>query len=402
MPKKEMASYIRRYLGSPDFMAGGAAKPLFNEVFLFSNAITQGVRSDIDVAFLNPKTRAGYWWKTAWLNFLPKAIMYAALIGLFGEALKKMMEDVSEYDKTNYIIIPLSRENNQTTYWRIPTDETGRLFAGIFWKALRILDGQKPVLQDVSQLLSFMGGQAPQLSPYINSIIATGQFLSGKNPYDSFRGRTVVPDEEFKAGGWYAWKPFLTWQVNQLGAGVFWKGYATMQTSDKKTWVQKVVEAPVMSNILGRWIRVSSYGQREKNKDIITGVAQEESRRRLEERQLLNDAVKEYNSSEKSITRRWEIEHQLVRDVVGEPPYYKERKTKKTNTIKKFRIALIKGEADQNINAVISATSNEQKVTLLREIRNQMADDEYQGLINTLKREKIIGKDVLKELRKSQ
>jgi hypothetical protein len=402
MPPKEMASYIRRYLGSPDFMAGGAAKPLSNEVFLFSNAIAQGERSDIDIAFQNPKTRAGYWWKTAWLNLLPKVIMYAALMGLFGASMKKMMEDVSEYDKSNYTVIPLSRENGQTTHLRIPSDETGRLIGGIFWKALRIMDGQKPVLKDLSELMSFMGGQAPNLSPSIESIIATMQFLSGKNPYDSYRGRSVVGDEEFKAGGWYAWKPFLNWQVNQLGAGVFWKGFATMQTSDKKTWIQKVVEAPVMSNILGRWIRVTNYGQKEKNTDIITGLSQEESRRRLEERQLINDALSEYNSGSKNMVRRMAIEKKLIRDILGKPPYKGTDKAKETNLKKKFKIGIIKGEADQNINSIISATSNDQKVTLLQEMSKQMASDEFSKMVDTLTKEKIISKDVLKEFKKNK
>jgi len=399
MPPKEMASFIRRYVGSPDFLAGGAAKPLSNEVFLFSNAMTQGVRSDIDIA-VNPKTRSGYWWKTAWVSLLPKVLMYAALYGLFGDLLKEMMEDASEYDKANYSIIPLTRENGRTTYLRIPQDETGRVIGGIFWKALRIADGQKPILPDLSDILSYTGGQLPSPSPAIESVFSIAQYLAGQNPYDFFRGRNVLSDEEFKAGGWYAFKPYITWQINQLGGGIFWRGYASMQTLTDKTFLQKMVEAPVMSNILGRWIRVSSAGQREINRDIITGVAKEEARERLENREKINEAVRQYTSGTQNMTRRLEIERQLVKDVVGNPPYTKERKTAKTNTIKKFKIALIKGEADQNINAVISATSNEQKVTLLRQIKTQMDDQEYRNLVQLLKREKIISDNVIKELRK--
>ena len=37
------------------------------------------------------------------------------------------MADISEYDKTNYIIIPIGvDENGKTIYSRVPTDETGR------------------------------------------------------------------------------------------------------------------------------------------------------------------------------------------------------------------------------------------------------------------------------------
>ena len=55
----EQRSVIRRKVGSPDFLAGGTLKPVSNEVFLFSNAITQAWRSDLEVA-TEPTTRAGF------------------------------------------------------------------------------------------------------------------------------------------------------------------------------------------------------------------------------------------------------------------------------------------------------------------------------------------------------
>jgi len=148
MPDQELASFIRTSVGSPDFLRKGAGYGWYNEVFLFSNAIKEGLRADYNVAFKNPRTRGGYWWKTAWTTFLPKVLMYAALLGLFGKKVKDMMEDVSEYDKTNYSIIPFGKKNNQTRYLRIPQDETGRLLGGLFWKALRIKSGNRPINEE--------------------------------------------------------------------------------------------------------------------------------------------------------------------------------------------------------------------------------------------------------------
>jgi len=49
-----------------------------------------------------------------------------------------MMSDASEYDLTNYIILPLGKDSKsgKTIYLRIPTDETSRLLGGVMWKAM--------------------------------------------------------------------------------------------------------------------------------------------------------------------------------------------------------------------------------------------------------------------------
>lgn len=402
MPRQELASFIRTSVGSPDFLRRGAGYGWYNEVFLFSNAIKEGVRADYNIAFKNPQTRSGFWWKTVKLFFLPTLLMYGALQGLFGKETKKMMEDVSEYDKTNYTIIPLGRKNNQTTYIRIPRTETGRLLGGLFWKALRIFDNRKPILKDVTDLLSYTGGQIPSVTPIVDVVTSTAQFLAGKNPYDFFRGRTVIPDDEFEAGGKYALKPFLTWQLNQVGAGIFFKTYTSTQPVEGKGWVQKTIEAPLLSNIIGRWIKISNYGQREKNKAIVAGERQEAAQRRIEERERVNDAVKEYRTGTQNMTQRLRIERELVKDVVGDAPYKDTRKAKKTNLIKKFHLALIKGESDENINALIYAHSNDEKLALLVRIREDMESADFEALLKRLKQEKIISKTVISDLRKTR
>lgn len=401
IPSQELASFIRTSVGSPDFLRRGAGYSWYNEVFLFSNAIKEGIRADYNIAFKNPRTRSGYWWKTAVMNFLPKLLMFAALSGIFGKALKKMMEDASEYDKTNYTIVPMGRDQNgQTIYLRVPQDESGRLLGGILWKTLRIANNNKPILQDISDILSFTGGQVPGLTPTLQSVTAIAQYLGGQNPYDWFRGRYVIPDQEFKAGPKYSLKPFLTWQFNQMGGGIFQRFYTTQQAPTNKTWLQKVIEAPVVSNILGRWIKVSDYGQSEKNWAIIDKTGQQEAAVRIENKQKINDAIKKYKEGSQNLTRRLAIERQLVKDIVGKAPYTKERKTAQTNTIKKFRIALIKGESDEDVNALISATSNEQKVQLLKQIKLTKDPGEYDKMVKLLLKEKIISKNVIKELKK--
>ncbi len=398
LPNKQLGSFIRTSIGSPDFLRRGAGSAWYNEVFLFANAIKEGVRSDLNVAFVNPTTRSGYWWKTAKVTFTPKLLMFGALAGLFGDALRKMFEDISEYDKTNYIIIPIGRKNNQTTYIRMPQDETGRLLGGILWKVLRAGNNEQSIAKDAQDLLSFTGGQVPSLSPTLTTIFGISQFLAGQNPYDFFRGRNVINDLEFEAGGKYAFKPFATWVFNQLGGGTFFKTYITEQTD--KTWYQKTLDLPIVSNILGRWIKVSDQGQKDMNRDILKGSGKASAVKSLEIRNKVDNAIKLYQK-DPSMTNKYEVEKQLITDVLGhESPVGEDERRTKTNTLKKFRLGIVRGQGDPNVNSLIDATSNAEKVELLKEMKKRMSESEFNEIYDLSKKEDVISRDVEKEFNK--
>ena len=85
--------------------------------------------------------------------------------------------------------------------------------------------------------------------------------------------------------------------------------------------------------------------------------------------------------------RRREIEREVVREIVGKPPYKAEEKAKATNTAKKFRFAVLRGEDDPNVNALLSATSNDQKKELLKNIRGRIDEEKFKGLTKMLLKE---------------
>lgn len=398
LPSNELASFIRKAIGSPDFMRRGTAYPIYNELFLFSNAIKEGWRSDLEIA-TKPSTRGGYWVKTAVVNITPKLLMMAALYGLFGDKIKKLFENVSEYDMSNYIVIPLGMdENGKTAYIRVPMDETGRFFSALLYKGLTATVNDQSLGQDLADIFSFTGGQLPTVNPTLTTLGAVKQYLSGQNPYDYFRGRNVIPDAEFEAGGKYAFKPFAMWVVNNLGLGIVFKSVTLVQAEDTKTWLQKTIEAPVLSNIIGRWVKVSDYGQAEKNKQIVKDVKQTQARERLEKNKLIDEAVKQYRDGEPSYQRRAVYERKLINDVFGNPPYDSTTKAQITNTLKKFRILIVKGEADPKVNSLISATTNEEKYALLSEIYDTMDRGEFAKLRDTLLQEKIVSGEVFRKL----
>jgi hypothetical protein len=311
------------------------------------------------------------------------------------------MDKATEYDKTNYTVLPLGvDENNKAVYLRIPQDETGRLLGGLLWKSINI-NKDKDLLKSVADIFSFGAGQFPNLSPAWTGADALITYLSGRNPYDSYRGRTIIPDKEFAAGYKYSFPIMLKWLVKNQGLGIF---YPTNENyyNEKQTDLQKTLNLPFVSNILGRWIKVTDYGKTEQLKEITQQVGKGHAIELIQEKAKIDKAIKDYQSGTQNMTRRMQIEKQLVRDILGKPPYTGTNKTKETNLKKKFKIGIIRGESDQNVNAIISATSNDQKVTLLKEMNAQMESDEFSKMINTLTKEKIISKDVLKEFKKNK
>ena len=360
-------STIRRKIGSPDFLAGGTYKPITNELFLFSNAITQGIRSDFEVA-TSPKTRSGFWWKTAAMNIVPKVLMYGALLGLFGDKARRIMQSASEYDRTQYTIVPLGEDDEGNgTYLRLPQDDSGRFIAGVFWKTLQGIRGDAEAIKSIQQVLDYTGGQFPSVTPLIEALSSTGQFLTGRNPYDFFRGRNVLTDDEFKARDFRTLKKFLGWEFQQLGGGVIWKFYAGEQRPEKQTTGQFILQLPILSNILGRFIKITNYGQVEELRETIGETQRGEARRRLNERDAVNDAVREYQALPEAEQTPGAILG-IARDIADElykDATFKERAERREIIQKKLRLGVVRSGTEPIVDALFSATSNDQKVAAL-------------------------------------
>lgn len=391
-PTKDQASYIRRYLGSPDFLDKGYLSPATNEMFLFSNAITQGIRADVEIATM-PKTRGAYWWKTAKTELVPKLLMIAAAVGLFGTYVKQLMDDASEYDKTNYTIIPLGRDaNGNAVYFRLPSDETGRFIGGLIWKAFSAPTNDVAWTTDLAQTLSYMGGQVPSVSPTITTGSAIYDYLSGQNPYDSFRGRNVLSDDVFKAGGLYANKAMAAWVFNQLGGGIFYR-FTTEQLPPREESIpEKVLDLPVISNIAGRFVRVTTYGRTEQLKQIAANQAAAEARARLERRSFVNKYVRML-IEDPSLNRR-EIELQMVSDRFGRPARSADEIKEARTMIQNLRLSTIKGTAGPEIDALIAATSNDQKEAILASLKETMKPEDYTALLNQAAKDSVISGEV--------
>ena len=396
---REQKSYIRRKLGSPDFLAGGTFKPFTNEVFLFSNAILQGIRADVEVA-TDPKTRSAFWWKTSKVVVVPKLLMFAALLGLFGRGLKDMFDDVSEYDMTNYTIIPLGKdENDKTVYFRLPADESSRFIGGLVWKMLNLGRSNQTIGRNIADVVSYTGGQLPSLSPTISTASAIAQYVSGKNPYDAFRGREVLSEDVFKAGGSESAKAFAGWVFQQMGGGIFYRFYHEPVTPKAESKAEQIVNLPLLGNILGRFIRVSDFGQVEKLRSIKEQTEKEEARARIEQKNLINKYIKDARAEGIRFSTM-EIENKLIKEYLGKPaPTTADEREKVNRLRKKFRLSFKRGSAEPEVLALMDATTNQQKLDILKQIEADMSPAEFRTLQTDLLKNGIVSDEVFGRLR---
>lgn len=396
MPEKELSDFVRTSVGSPAFKVGGTATPISNNIFLFSNAIKEGLKSDIRIASgkRGKASAAAFWWKSVLADFMPKFIMFAIGAGLFGSKLKQIMDQTSEYDKANYTIIPLGQdEKGKAIILRIPSDETGRFMGGLLWKILNV-NKDEVNIQDFFDIFSFGAGQFPNLSPSFTGAGALIEYLSGNNPYDSFRNRFIIPDTQYKAGFKYSFPIFMDWLLKNQGLGIMFPSYKP----DNPTTLEKLLNAPVLSNIIGRWVKVTDYGETEALTSQGKKVDQQNAERLLKEREKVQNAIDEYKKNP-TLTNKLKIRNQLVKDVVGNMQGT-QAKTKKTNTLKKFEIGILYKSVSTQLDSLINASSNEEKIQKMQLIKDQISTEEFNKMIKVALKYKIVSKETYNEYKK--
>jgi hypothetical protein len=261
---KERAYIIRR-TGSPSFLTQGTATPLLNNILIFSNPMIQGHREDINFAKQRPIETL---FKIGAVVMMPKMLMMAAASGLLGDDWEELYARISEYDKANYICIPFGiTPNGKVAYIRFPQDEVSRVIGGTLWK---VFSSKKE--DYATNLVDYMGGQVPSLSPVWNMMAGVYDYSTGKNIYDNFRQREIFSDqlmsaskvggEEGKQARDKKRKQFAGWMSNNAGLGIVYK-FNSNNVDTVKTELEKVIGYPVLSNIVGRFVKVSDYGKRE-------------------------------------------------------------------------------------------------------------------------------------------
>ena len=288
---------LRRDIGSPDFLSLTGSKPWTNNLFLYSHAQLQGIRSDLRVALDPgyPKTMglSGWWWKTIGVDVLPKVFMVVALQGLLGDELRRFYERVTEYDRTHYTPVPLwwGDPTGPVAYLRVPAGDMGRLIGALTYKTMmHTVDGRNAAAS-LASVFDLAAGQFPSISPAISTMSSASQMLAGRNPTDYFRDRDILSAEEQEARGWPATKKFLGWSFQNLGGSAFWRFYPGERLPEQRTAFQTFLELPLVSPIAGRFIRVTEYGDTERIRQLQAEERRGAARGRQAETAAINALV---------------------------------------------------------------------------------------------------------------
>lgn len=286
---EDAAAEVRNHIGTPNTAKHGTAIRVIRPVLPFFNVFAQGARADLRK--INPKSQSGWLWKWAATDGLWAILSGVAAAGLLGAGLKELFGGMSEYDKTNYNILPVGKSvggdfGMRVHYVRLPRDESSRLMSGLTYKLTRLLAGSSP--EQFTDLFAFGAGQMPSINPAVSIPAKWMEYATGHNPTDPFRGRPIIGRSEFTAGGMASLKPMLSWTLGQSGAGNFVSWNDEAQTTTELT----LSAIPGLKNLM----KTSDYGFREQQQAREDMVAQERARHLLS---LPDDAVKlarEYGS----------------------------------------------------------------------------------------------------------
>jgi len=353
LPDKTISHLIRKRAGSPDFWEKGGLDFLYNNLFWFSNAGKEGIRAALEAAKENPKA---YVWKTTKYDILPKLLMLAASAGLLGKTIKDVMDNIPERDKGNYLTIPVGlTSDNKTVYFVMPHDFQGQVVGGMLWKAMRL--GKAG---DIGGIIDYMSGGLPYtgINPLLGLATDWQQYTTGKNPYDPFRGKYVIPETMFEAGGKEAIEEMLKYSSNQLGGGIVYR-FKGRNIEEVKSELEKILGLPVVGNFLNRFIRVSDAGRADELRHISEVVRTERARELIR----IDDALGKWVSENypNIIETPKDIYDQMVKDKSIQRHTYKEF-LERLQEIVGYRLG------SPEYEAISRARSIEEKTTLILKI----------------------------------
>jgi hypothetical protein len=411
-------SFIRKMIGTPDLLAGGTLTPATNKLAIYSNAAIQGNRSDwhlilhpedVPVVGVGASARAprasAVRWKLAGAVLLPKLLMRLMLMGLFGAALREIMRKGStKYDRRNNLVVPLGTDDQGNgIIAKIPPSEVGKMIGGLFDIALDAVlpVGKRDIPGALTNLVDYSGGQLPSISPLPQIVGNVGQKLAGGRVYDAFRGRFVLSEDEAAAGGPRAWQKYISWQLQQAGAGSVWKWYVGQDRPEEKTTAQRIMDLPIGS-LAQNFIRITSYGETESLRDVQQSVRSDEAERRLSTTEAVNTALRAYQKlpppqQTKATQRR--MAREIVAGIEGLPKA--DRAERERAIEKRLRMGVVRGKADPLVDAVLSATSNAQKVAILTEAAKEQPAGEFSTWLVKAKIEEVISDEVYTQTRKA-
>lgn len=377
LSREEIGHRVRTRIGTPDYRRTGRLQWLTNNIFMFSNINKESMRSAYESFKEDP---TGYMWKTTATNIFPLLILLGA--GAAGsESVRKILQSLTGYDLSTKTIIPTPFEvGGKPVAIGIPEDYEGQFFRSLIY---RILAGGNEDLGKKGLLNLVL-----QQSPYkMHPLIKIGSklynyYINGLNSVDEFRGQTIIPEQEFKAGGWAAGKYLLRYTLNTIGGSTFYKIDFADVEKDVST-VEKLKKT-FPFNMLGNFVIISDYGITEKAESIKEKVQAESAKRSLS----IRDRIIEHINNSDDLANKKNV-FGLYKELVKEGAIDR-KETEFGNFFNKYKRYESRRLDDRRIDAVEYATSNKEKEVLLGEYQKELKPEDFKVLLNQLKIERSI------------
>jgi hypothetical protein len=371
----EIGQTVRTRIGTPDARRQGALHQLTNNVFMFSNIGKEGLRSSIE-AF--NKNRGAFIWKTMLVNVIPKLMLVGA--AAFGsDKLKELIAKIPEYDKQMYDVIPMgTNKEGKAVYLRIPQDYEGQMWGALTWA----LSGGRFV--GARGVMDTIGQQ----NPYnLNPILKIARdlytyYVKGQNPTDDFRGRPIIPEKAYQAGGWPAHKAMIkdVWQSSG-GSAI----YTPNDYSEKNmSAMERALKMPGL-NVLGAFLKISDRGEIEKYYDEEDKEKQVNARRLIKIEDQVIKQVKQINGVP-SISQMMTTYKALKKDGL----------VKDGTSFSEFRNQYLRYASkvipDTNLKIVLKLNKTNRKAKLM-EYKSTMRPAEYAQLVRNLRKMGLAASD---------
>ncbi len=257
LTEKEIMLRVQGEVGSPSFLRTGEWHPVLQSMLLYYNPFKEGWRSDVKAIRTYPQQVIG---KYIAYQAMPKVWQKMAEWGFFGGAIALMYQGVSDWDKLNYIPIPIGyTADGRVIYWVTPQDESARVMNGILYKILGIgEDGLEELWKTPADMADYLSEQSPKFNPTISLLADTLIAVSGNTPFDNWRMDMAIPELYQKAGGHKRNIELLKWFWNTYGGRIVYKFKANNQR-DAVGELQKILNIPLVGTILGSFVKIGTH-----------------------------------------------------------------------------------------------------------------------------------------------
>lgn len=296
MSEAQLKDIIRMQAGSPSFLTKGGSHSLTNTLFVYSNAIMQGYKSDIAAFGKDP---SGYAKRALLIDVLPKIITLSIGAGLLNDVIPdgdKIVKGIDSRTLRDYHVMPLFIDaDGKSHFLKFPQTEAARPLLAAMHDAVRGGD----ITDTMASLLGDVTATGPSYNPLISISQKAGQFIQQGNAYDTFRGRMMIPKKVQEAGGREYAAAVIDSMLESMGLkNIVGKPAGMLEQAvsgrlDDKTTSKDIPLASVLTSALGRFYSTSERGVAEDIQHRMKSVTQEQAVKLRDKRRFIQDAVKD-------------------------------------------------------------------------------------------------------------